>query len=102
MVREFLLNEAQKQDDVCVPCRCFEPCLSLIHVFIIQEDLLINLVIEQMILDRDPELGGAVQLSSIIRLLIDPENMMGTTNVSALLIDRVTMFSHFVHLCTED
>lgn len=50
-----------------------------------QEDLLINLVIEQMVTDSDPELGGAVQLSGIIRLLIDPENMMGTTNVSRLL-----------------
>jgi len=29
------------------------------------------------------ELGGAVQLMGIIRLLVDPENMLGTTNVSA-------------------
>ena len=30
------------------------------------------------------ELGGAVQLMGIIRLLIDPENMLGTTNVREL------------------
>lgn len=52
----------------------------------LQEDLLINLVIEQMVSDTDPELGGAMQLMGIIRLLVDPENMLGTTNVSMLMI----------------
>lgn len=56
MVRDFILHEGQKQDD---------------------DDLLINLVIEQMISDTDPEMGGALQLMGIIRLLIDPENMVG-------------------------
>lgn len=46
-----------------------------------QDILLINVVIEQMICDTDPELGGAVQLMGLLRTLIDPENMLATTNV---------------------
>lgn len=50
--------------------------------YCLQDQLFINLVIEQMIYDTDPEMGGAVQLMGIIRLLIDPENMLATANVS--------------------
>ncbi|XP_029449610.1 serine/threonine-protein phosphatase 4 regulatory subunit 3B isoform X7 [Rhinatrema bivittatum] len=60
MVREFVMQEAQQSDD---------------------DILLINVVIEQMICDTDPELGGAVQLMGILRTLIDPENMLATANV---------------------
>lgn len=42
--------------------------------------LLINLVIEQMICDPDPELSGAMQLMSLVRILLDPENMMASKN----------------------
>ena len=40
-----------------------------------------------MISDNDPELGGAVQLMGILRLLIDPENMLttATPNVSKII-----------------
>lgn len=60
-------------------------CLSYVkvsqkHIFF-QDILLINVVIEQMICDTDPELGGAVQLMGLLRTLIDPENMLATTNV---------------------
>lgn len=47
-----------------------------------QDVLLINVVIKQMICDSDPELGGAVQLMGLLRTLIDPENMLASTNVS--------------------
>ncbi|VDI30748.1 serine/threonine-protein phosphatase 4 regulatory subunit 3A-like isoform X1 [Mytilus edulis] len=60
-VREFIMKEGQKQDD---------------------DDLLVNLVIDQMINDPDPELGGALQLMGVLKLLIDPENMIATSNVS--------------------
>ncbi|XP_069464159.1 serine/threonine-protein phosphatase 4 regulatory subunit 3B isoform X1 [Ambystoma mexicanum] len=60
MVREFVMQEAQQSDD---------------------DILLINVVIEQMICDADPELGGAVQLMGLLRTLIDPENMLATANV---------------------
>lgn len=35
-----------------------------------------------MISDPDPDLGMAVQLSSILRLLLDPENMLATSMVN--------------------
>lgn len=49
---------------------------------VFQDVLLINVVIKQMICDSDPELGGAVQLMGLLRTLIDPENMLASTNVS--------------------
>lgn len=60
MVREYALQQVATQDE---------------------DQLIINIIIEQMICDSDPELGGAVQLSGILRLLLDPENMMATVNV---------------------
>lgn len=62
----------------CSLCAC-------VHVFVSslsQDVLLINVVIKQMICDSDPELGGAVQLMGLLRTLIDPENMLASTNVS--------------------
>lgn len=53
-------------------------------VFVFQDVLLINVVIKQMICDSDPELGGAVQLMGLLRTLIDPENMLASTNVSKI------------------
>lgn len=35
-----------------------------------------NVIIKQMICDTDPDLGRAVQLMGVIRVLIDPENML--------------------------
>lgn len=37
--------------------------------------MLLNIAIEQMLSDSEPELG-AVQLMGVIRLLLDPENML--------------------------
>lgn len=47
-----------------------------------QEDdqTLINIAIEQMLCDSEPELGGAVQLMGVIRILLDPENMLASAN----------------------
>jgi len=42
----------------------------------------LNVIIEELISDKDPELGGAVQLSGVLRLLIDPENMLAALNKS--------------------
>ena len=44
--------------------------------------MLLNVIIQQLINDKDPELGGAVQLSGVVRLLIDPENMLAALNKS--------------------
>lgn len=46
-------------------------CLNDFHL---QEQMLINIAIEQMLSDSEPELG--VQLMGVIRLLLDPENML--------------------------
>lgn len=35
-----------------------------------------------MICDSDPELGGAVQLMGVLRILLDPENMLASANKS--------------------
>lgn len=38
--------------------------------------MLINIAIEQMLADSEPDLGGAVQIMGVIRILLDPENMI--------------------------
>lgn len=35
-----------------------------------------------MICDSDPELGGAVQLMGVLRILLDPENMLAQVDKS--------------------
>ncbi|XP_043272753.1 serine/threonine-protein phosphatase 4 regulatory subunit 3 isoform X1 [Venturia canescens] len=47
-----------------------------------QEQMLINVVVAQLVGDTDPELGGAVQLAGVLRLLLDPENMLASVNKS--------------------
>lgn len=42
-------------------------------------DNLLNVIIEQMFHDDDPEIGAAIQLGGICKILIDPENMMTAT-----------------------
>lgn len=38
--------------------------------------MLLNIAIEQMLTDSEPELGIAVQLMGIIKILLEPENML--------------------------
>uniref|UniRef100_A0A452R0Y7 Protein phosphatase 4 regulatory subunit 3C n=1 Tax=Ursus americanus TaxID=9643 RepID=A0A452R0Y7_URSAM len=59
MIREFIMEEAQESED---------------------GNLFINLVIEQIMCDTDPELGGAVHLMGLLRTLLDPENMLATSS----------------------
>jgi protein phosphatase 4 regulatory subunit 3 len=33
-----------------------------------------------MLSDSEPELGGAVQLMGVLRILLDPENMLSSVN----------------------
>ncbi|XP_028633200.1 serine/threonine-protein phosphatase 4 regulatory subunit 3B isoform X1 [Grammomys surdaster] len=79
MVREFVMQEAQQSDD---------------------DILLINVVIEQMICDTDPELGGAVQLMGLLRTLIDPENMLATTNKTEKSEFLNFFYNHCMHVLT--
>ncbi|XP_040849368.1 serine/threonine-protein phosphatase 4 regulatory subunit 3B isoform X6 [Ochotona curzoniae] len=79
MVREFVMQEAQQSDD---------------------DILLINVLIEQMICDTDPELGGAVQLMGLLRTLIDPENMLATTNKTEKSEFLNFFYNHCMHVLT--
>ncbi|KFB43318.1 AGAP003402-PA-like protein [Anopheles sinensis] len=47
-----------------------------------EDQNLINISIEQMLSDSEPELGGAVQLMGVLRILLDPENMLSSSNKS--------------------
>lgn len=47
-----------------------------------EDQTLINIAIEQMLSDSEPELGGAVQLMGVLRILLDPENMLSSVNKS--------------------
>uniref|UniRef100_A0A8C6TM00 Serine/threonine-protein phosphatase 4 regulatory subunit 3 n=2 Tax=Neogobius melanostomus TaxID=47308 RepID=A0A8C6TM00_9GOBI len=74
MVREFVMQESQQNDD---------------------DILLINLIIEHMICDTDPELGGAVQLMGLLRTLVDPENMLATANKTEKTEFLSFFYKHF-------
>jgi hypothetical protein len=60
--------------------------------------MLINVVIEQMICDNDPELGGAVQLMGILRILLDPENMLASVNKSEKTDFLNFFYKHSIHV----
>ncbi|XP_015790026.1 serine/threonine-protein phosphatase 4 regulatory subunit 3A [Tetranychus urticae] len=62
MVREYALKQAASNCD--------------------EDQYIINIMIDQMICDPDPTLGMAVQLSCILRLLLDPENMITASAVN--------------------
>lgn len=83
MVREYVLSEtmSSKSSDTASPDNE------------IDENLL-NLVIRTMENDPDQELGGAMQIINLLKLLIDPENMLSAINVKIfkILID-------FTRLC---
>lgn len=75
MVREFALQQV-----------IFVSNMTCIIVKIpFQDQYIANVIIDQMISDPDPDLGMAVQLSSILRLLLDPENMMATSVVNVCI-----------------
>uniref|UniRef100_A0A8C5RM58 SMEK homolog 1 n=1 Tax=Laticauda laticaudata TaxID=8630 RepID=A0A8C5RM58_LATLA len=94
MVREFVMQEAQQNDDV-------ESSVS-IHCSLsgLQDILLINLIIEHMICDTDPELGGAVQLMGLLRTLVDPENMLATANKTEKTEFLGFFYKHCMHVLT--
>ena len=51
------------------------------------EKYVINIIIEQMKCDTDPELGTATQLSNILKLLIDPENMLTASGMNVRMME---------------
>lgn len=77
MVREYMLQQLSNTDD---------------------DTLLMNVVIEQMTCDSDPDMGGAVQLMYIIKDLLDPENMLGAVNKQEKQIFLI-IFTSTVCMC---
>ena len=78
MVRDYMLQQANSAEA--------------------DEQLLLNIIIEQMMCDSDPELGGAVQLSGILRLLMDPENMLTSINKSEKSDFLNFFYKHSMHV----
>ena len=59
------------------------------------EPVLINFIIRQMINDPDPELSGAMQIVNLLKLLIDPENMLSAANVSCHSLNNLLLTRTF-------
>jgi len=77
MVREYMLQQLSNTDD---------------------DTLLMNVVIEQMTCDSDPDMGGAVQLMYIIKDLLDPENMLGAVNKQEKTDFLNYFYKHCMHV----
>ena len=60
--------------------------------------MLMNVIIEQMTCDSDPEMGSAVQLTGIIRTLLDPENMLASANKSEKTDFLNYFYKHCMHV----
>ncbi|KAK6635908.1 hypothetical protein RUM43_007176 [Polyplax serrata] len=63
-----------------------------------EDQFLMNVIIEQMMCDNDPELGGAVQLSGILKILLDPENMLTSANKSEKTDFLNYFYKHSIHV----
>ena len=57
-----------------------------------------NVIIEQMTCDNDPEMGNGVQLTGIIRTLLDPENMLASANKSEKTDFLNFFYKHCMHV----
>ncbi|XP_004631474.1 serine/threonine-protein phosphatase 4 regulatory subunit 3B-like [Octodon degus] len=78
---------------------------SIIRQFAMDEDqeckddeLLINVVIEQMICDTDPELSGAMNLMAPLCSLLDPETML----ISSYEYERSKFLNFFYNHCMHN
>ncbi|KAF7462403.1 hypothetical protein GHT09_012575 [Marmota monax] len=78
---------------------------SMIRIFVMEEaqdgeddELFINVVIEQMISDTDPELGGAINLMGLLRCLLDVDNMLLVPNEC----ERSEFLNFFYRCCMHN
>jgi len=62
-----------------------------------EDQFLLNIILDQMVVDSDPEMGGAVQLMGILKILIDPENMMATVTKSERADFLAFFYKHSMH-----
>ncbi|KAI5741416.1 hypothetical protein M8J76_013397 [Diaphorina citri] len=66
-----------------------------------QDPMLVNVIIEQMVSDTDPELGRAVQLMSILKILIDPDNMLSSINKTEKCEFLNYFYKYSIHLLMD-
>jgi len=64
----------------------------------VNDSLLMNVIIEQMSCDNDPEMGNGVQLTGIIRTLLDPENMLASPKQSEKTDFLNFFYKHCMHV----
>jgi len=76
MVREYMIQQQHKTEE---------------------DQFLLNIILDQMVVDSDPEMGGAVQLMGILKILIDPENMMATVTKSERADFLAFFYKHSMH-----
>lgn len=108
VVREYTLQQANNTDEVRPGLGADDGRLVIGEC--LQDQILLNIIIEQMICDTDRELGGAVQLMGVLKILLDPENMLASVNKSEKT-DFLNFFykhcvqiligKHFVRLCFD-
>ncbi|XP_055987090.1 serine/threonine-protein phosphatase 4 regulatory subunit 3B-like [Sorex fumeus] len=80
LVQCFAMSEAQQNED---------------------GDLFLKVVIEQIICDSDPDAGVAIQLVELLRVLLDPENMVGSPNAGEKSEFLNFFYKHCIYNLTE-
>ncbi|KAG5673697.1 hypothetical protein PVAND_003720 [Polypedilum vanderplanki] len=66
-----------------------------------EDQCLLNITIEQMLSDSEPELGGAVQLMGVIRILLDPETMLASANKAEKTDFLNFFYRNSIHILIE-
>lgn len=61
-----------------------------------------NVIIEQMNYDTDPEMGNAVKMFDIIRMLLDPKNMMSSGNTDEKTDFLDYFYQHCMHFLISE
>lgn len=100
MVREFILSESEPNSRLSVSSTNSNGSLqatpkssasSTKDDYELGEQTLLNLVIRCLINDPDSELSGAMQITNLLKLLVDPENMLTALNKA----EKAEFLSHF-------
>lgn len=80
VVRNYTLQQVNRTEGVSHYFFCLFAVRKIVYFCFfclnLQDRMLLNIAIEQMLNDSEPELGVAVQLMGIIKILLEPENML--------------------------
>lgn len=86
MVRDFALQEETNTNKVINSVVRAEKTNFILFWNPKKSDrYLLNILIEQMVYDPDPEMGMATQISGILKMLMDPDNMLTTSGITVSL-----------------